>query len=210
MRVALNSKPKIVQRVLDQDQALVKRAQNGDCQALGELFVRHERSVRRLLISVIGPVSQIDDLAQDVFLRVHKSLNSFRGEARFSTWLHKLTVYTAYSYLRKPRRNVPTEPTELDRSVEDNKPGAQDLLLQKELVAKMYTLLDSVSPKRRVAFTLFVIEGYSIAQVAQMTGITAPAAKSRIWFARREIQKKARQDEYLSALIHEMNDGTFE
>lgn len=187
---------------LAEDQALVERAQAGDREALGELFVRHASTVRRLLASVIGPGADLDDLTQDVFVQVHRSLPRFRREARFTTWLHRVTVNTAISFLRKPRgRVLPTEPQALDRVAGDSGADPHRAHVGREMVRRLYRVLDTLTPKRRVAYTLFEIEGRSIAEVASCLGVPITVAKSRIWFARREVVKKSAEDEYLGPLI---------
>ncbi len=192
------------QEVVDTDRELVACAQEGDREALGELFLRHSMSVRRLLISVIGPCSDLDDLAQDVFIQVHRSLPKFRNEARFSTWLHRLTVNVAISYLRRPRwRQAARDPVSLDQG-----PGggcdAHGKLAAREMVRRFYAVLNKLTTKRRVAFMLFAVQGHSIAEAAKIVGVSAPMMKSRIWFARRDVFKKARRDPHLGELLKEL------
>ena len=188
---------------LAEDDALVARLRAGDREALGQLFLRHANPVRRLLVSVMGPSDEVEDLVQEVFLAVHRSIAGFRGNARFSTWLHRVTVNTALNALRRPRRTVAVEPVDLDRH-SDRASGADTAVLVRERVRRLYAILDAMTPKRRVAFTLFELEGRSIAEVAEMTGVALPVAKSRIFFARRELKKRAREDAYLAPLLDEL------
>jgi len=185
------------------DDTLVERLRAGDKEALGRLFLRHANPVRRLLVSVMGPSDEVEDLVQEVFLAVHRSIAGFRGNARFSTWLHRVTVNTALNALRRPRRTVAVEPVDLDRH-SDRASGADTAVLVRERVRRLYAILDAMTPKRRVAFTLFELEGRSIAEVAEMTGVALPVAKSRIFFARRELKKRAREDAYLAPLLDEL------
>lgn len=188
-----------------EDLDLVERAQAGDREALGELFVRHSTAVRRLLASVVGPSADLDDLAQDVFVQVHRSLPKFRKESRFTTWLHRVTVNTAISHLRKPRgRVVPTEPQAIDRVAGNGASDPHRTHLGREMMRRLYRILDALTPKRRAAYAMFEIEGRSIAEVAEILGVPVTVAKSRIWFARREVRKKAAGDEYLGPLLEEL------
>jgi RNA polymerase sigma-70 factor (ECF subfamily) len=201
----LNIRTRTESRAQVEDLALVERAQTGDREALGELFVRHSASVRRLLASVVGPSGDLDDLAQDVFVQVHRSLPKFRKESRFTTWLHRVTVNTAISHLRKPRgRAVPTEPRVIDRVAGDGAADPHRVHLGREMVRRLYRILDALTPKRRAAYAMFEIEGRSIAEVAEILGVPTTVAKSRIWFARREVKKKAAGDEYLGPLLEEL------
>ena len=190
----------------DEDLALVDAAREGDADALGELFVRHAGAVRRLLLSVIGPTEELDDLTQDVFVRVHRAIGGFRGEARFATWLHRVTVHTALSHLRARgrERSIAAPPEEIDARPGRGEPTAHERAVGRELVRRLYGLLAKMTPLRQVAFTLFEIEGRPIAEVARLTGVPAPVAKSRIWFARKDLRRRAAGDPYLAQLLEEL------
>jgi len=185
--------------------AIIARARAGDRDAVGDLFVLHSPSVRRLLRSVLGPGEDLDDLTQEVFVRVHRSVARYRGDSAFSTWLHRLTVNTALSHLRTlGRRHLPTDPASIALDMKDEAPDTHDLAVGREMVRRLYAILDTISPKRRAAFTLFEIEGRDLAQLAELMGISKAAAKSRVWFARREVIKKAGNDPYLGTFLEEL------
>ena len=184
---------------------LVSRARTGDVEALGDLFVYHVGSVRRLLVSVIGPGAELDDLAQDIFLQVYRSLGHFRGDSGFATWLHRLTINTAISHIRKKKRNMtPIEPSLANSFGGVSKDSPHDSQVVKEMVRRLYAILDTISPKRRAAFVLFEIEGVNLVELAKILGVSRAAAKSRVWFARKEIRKKAAEDDYLRPLLMEL------
>jgi RNA polymerase sigma-70 factor (ECF subfamily) len=194
----------VEQREVQDDQDLVRRAQAGDREAIGDLFVLHSQAVRRLLRSVIGPNADLDDLTQEVFLRAHRSLHGFKGKSRFATWLHRLTVNTAISHLRKMKnKNVLMDPAVLEVVAGDDSASVHESAIGREMVRRLYKILNTVSHKRRAAFTLFEIEGRSLASMAEILGISRASAKSRVWFARREISRKAGDDPYLGPLLAE-------
>jgi RNA polymerase sigma-70 factor (ECF subfamily) len=188
----------------DADETLVARAKANDIEALGELFVRHSATLRRLLLSVVGPTPDLDDLVQEVFLNVHKSLSGYRGAARFSTWLHRVAVNTALGHLRRPRRTVPIE-----REALEAKPSPtcdlHSLTVGREMVRRLYAILDTMSPKRRTALTLFKIHGVPQKEMCKLLGVPLAVVKSRIFFAKRELEKKAGADPYLAPLLSELS-----
>ncbi len=187
------------------DRRLVRLALDGEHEAFGELFERHSESVRRLLVSAIGPRGEIDDLAQDVFVQAFRSLGRFRGEARFSTWLHRIAVNVAVSYLRRLRRAIPAvDPARLERRAGIGRSTPEQRAEGREMLRRFNALLDGLTPKRRTALALFAVEGLSIAEVAELTGVAAPVAKSRIWFARRDLRRRAAEDPYLAPLVEEI------
>ena len=94
----------------DESASLVARARAGDRAAFRKLFERHRNDVSRLAYRMVGPRSDLEDLVQEVFVQVHKSLRDFRGEARFSTWLHRVTVNVVLMHRRAEKsRPVLTE-----------------------------------------------------------------------------------------------------
>jgi RNA polymerase sigma-70 factor, ECF subfamily len=195
----------------DEDRPLVERAARGDREALGELFTRHAPAVRRLLASVIGPCDELDDLVQEVFIQVHRSLSGFRGDSKFSTWLHQVTVYAAYNHLRRPRRRwIPTLPERFSSLESPPGDSPHERLHGRETLRRLHAILDSIKPKKRVAFILFAVRGHSVNEVARMVGAPVPTVKSRIWFARRELRKKAARDAYLAQLLEELEEDDSE
>ena len=186
------------------DRELVIKAQSGDREAIGELFMRHAPKIRRLTAGIIGRTADVDDLVQDVFIQVHRSLKNFRGDSKFSTWLHQVAVYTAYNYLRKPRsRNVSVDPNILGATLKSNFAGAHDTTFSRETLERLHALVEEIKPKKRMAFLLFAVHGHSVAEIAEMVDAPIPTVKSRIWFAKRELMKKARRDPYLAQFLKE-------
>ena len=182
------------------EQSLIEKAQQGDTYAIGKLYESHVMKIRRLLTGILGPGDHIDDLVQDVFLQVFHSIGTFRGDSRFSTWLHRVASNLALSYLRKKKR-TPTLKDDTHYPATAPK-QAQSAELREEL-AELYAILDTLSPKRRLAFVLFEIEQYSIAEIAQMTGSNIATIKSRLFFGRKEIEKKAQNSPVLRELMTE-------
>ncbi|HUT76706.1 MAG TPA: sigma factor-like helix-turn-helix DNA-binding protein, partial [Polyangia bacterium] len=72
---------------------------------------------------------------------------------------------------------------------------------------RLHAILDSIKPKKRVAFVLFAVKGHTVGEIAELVGAPVPTVKSRIWFARRELRKKARRDPYLAQLLEELEEN---
>jgi len=186
---------------MDEDK-LIRAAQGGDRDAMGMLFATHYEGVRRLIATVIGPDAELDDITQDVFIQAFISLRKFRKESSLSTWLHRIAVHCALSRLRG---HVTRRKILIDQKIETHVPvDAESNVDARRMLRRLYDILDAVSPLRRVAFTLFEIEGRAIEEVAAITNVSQATAKSRIWFARREVLKKARKDMVLLPLLMEL------
>ncbi|MBN2341414.1 MAG: RNA polymerase sigma factor [Deltaproteobacteria bacterium] len=183
------------------EQTLVEKAQEGEQWAIGKLYQDHVVQVRKLLLSILGPNSQIDDLTQDVFVQVFTSIRRFQGNSRFATWLHRIAVNVALSWLRQKKRTpFATDDTTAIPTAPQQERQAQVQAQLKEL----YGVLDSLSPKRRIAFILFEIDHRSLDEIAVITGSNVATIKSRIFFARKDIFKKAASRPVLKELMEDL------
>ena len=90
-------------QVRDADTHLIERARSGDTDALTELYRRHERRVYNLALRTLGNPWDAADVAQEAFIKAFRNLDSFKGDARFTTWLHRIVVNAAYDHLRRQR-----------------------------------------------------------------------------------------------------------
>jgi len=138
--------------------------------------------------------SEIEDIAQEVWLKAFEKLNSFRGEAPFEHWLMRLTVRTCYDFLRGHQRNresVFTDLTSLEaewleRFVAQPEAAAETADAAKLLVERV---LAKLSPPARLVITLLEIEDRSVREIARLTGWSVPLVKVRAFRARAEMRK---------------------
>jgi RNA polymerase sigma-70 factor (ECF subfamily) len=149
--------------------------------------------------------SEIEDIAQEVWLKAFKKLKSFRGEAPFEHWLMRLTVRTCYDFLRRHQRNREsafsdlTEPENdwLERFVTQPEAVSENADAARLLVARV---LERLSPSARLIITLLEIEDRSVKEIAALTGWSVPLVKVRAFRARAEMRKilaKLPKDKYL-------------
>ncbi len=138
--------------------------------------------------------SEIEDIAQEVWLKAFEKLNSFRGEAPFEHWLMRLTVRTCYDFLRSHQRNresafsdlTTSEADWLERFVTQPDTAADTADAAKLLVGRV---LEKLSPPARLVITLLEIEDRSVKEIAQLTGWSVPLVKVRAFRARAEMRK---------------------
>jgi RNA polymerase sigma-70 factor (ECF subfamily) len=169
---------------------LVERCRRGDPAAFEELVEQFKNLVFALIARSIPDRSHAEDLAQDVFLRIHRGLPYFRGEARLSTWIYRIAARHATRAGRRRRmrtmlstllvREPPPPP------IADPSERTDRLRLLDELVAKL-------SPKKRLVLVLFEIEGIPIGEVARIAGCPENTAWSRLHYARAELTAMARK-----------------
>ena len=180
-----------------EDRNLVDRCIAGERVAQRDLFRRESRRVHATLFRILGSNLSMDDLVQDVFIEVFKSLPSFRGEASLSTWIDRCTAHIAISYLRKKR------PKLVEMVIETASPASspEEHLLLKEAARRLYAELDQMDPTLRLALALHVIDGRPVAEVAKMMDASVVATKTRVWRARRHLEKCAQRDPALAAFL---------
>jgi RNA polymerase sigma-70 factor (ECF subfamily) len=184
-------------RQRDEDLTLAERSVAGDRAAQRELFRRERRRVHATLFRVLGTNLSMDDLLQDVFLEVFRSLHNFRGEASLGTWIDRCTAHIALSHLRKRRPRL----VELAIETASHTSNPEEHALVREATRRLYAELDRMEPTARVAITLHVIDDRPIAEVAQMMSASVVATKTRIWRARRHLEKCARRDPTLACFL---------
>jgi RNA polymerase sigma-70 factor (ECF subfamily) len=178
------------------DHPLVERCVAGDRAAQRQLFDREKRRVHATLFRILGPNHHLDDLLQDVFLAVFRSLHTFRGEASLSTWIDRCAVRSALAHIRS-RRSAHHLGLVIDNIASDD-PSAERHALAREATKRLYAVLEGLEPKHRLAFTLYAIDERRIPEVAELMGATVVATKARVWRARRYLEKRAKADPLLS------------
>ena len=138
--------------------------------------------------------SEIEDIAQEVWLKAFDKLKSFRGEAPFEHWLMRMTVRTCYDFLRGHQRNRESAFSELSEPEDDwleRFAVAPETVSDSADAAKLLVerVLEKLSPEARMVITLLEIEDRSVKEIAELTGWSAPLVKVRAFRARSEMRK---------------------
>jgi RNA polymerase sigma-70 factor (ECF subfamily) len=172
----------------------VARCVAGDRAAQRSLFARERGRIHRTLYRIVGSSAHLDDLIQDAFVEVFRSLASFRGQASLATWIERCTVRVAYAHFRR-KSLVPR--LESVHDIEAAAPSAELRVLQREAARRLYALLDRLEPAQRIAFTLHKLEGKPLREVALLMDASLVATKVRVWRARQVIERRASSDPLL-------------
>jgi len=168
--------------------ALLERARQRDHGAFRELFRAHVRGVHRVVRRIAGPRADIEDLVQTTFVEAFRSLPDFRGDALFSTWLARIAVRVSLRAARwRGHAFLSLEQTS-EPACEGPDPERQ--AAARETLAAVEALLGELRPKRRAAFVLHVLEGYSMDEVAALLNASTSAVKVRVHDARRQLERR--------------------
>lgn len=178
------------------DEELVDKAQLGDTGAIGELVTRYEDRVYSLAYRMVGNREDAEDVLQDTFLNVIRSIGSFKKRSSFSTWLYRIAANAALTRLRKKSRKEKSEGEFLDEvyAVKQEAQAGQPLsdwsanpakkLLTEESRVIMEEAIDELPEKYRTVFILRDVEGLPANEVAEILELSIPAVKSRLHRAR--------------------------
>jgi RNA polymerase sigma-70 factor (ECF subfamily) len=182
------------------DQQLVERAQRGDRKAFELLVSKYQRKLARLLSRFIRDPAEVEDVAQEAFIKAYRALPSFRGESAFYTWLYRIGINTAKNYLVALGRRAPTT-TEFDSEDAENFEDADHLrdvhtpeneLMSKQIAQTVNDTMEALPEELRTAIVLREIDGLSYEEIATVMNCPIGTVRSRIFRARETIADRLR------------------
>ncbi|WP_050434661.1 RNA polymerase sigma factor [Chondromyces crocatus] len=185
---------------------LVRRFQGGDRAAFTEIFRRHRADVARLVFKMVGPGADGEDLIQEVFIQVHRSLGEFRGQSKFSTWLHRVTVNVVLMARRAARSRPALSAGPIDEGQLDERPMPDEDVVRQQRIAAFRRLLDRLPEKKRTVYILHELEGLPPAEIATIVGAPLLTVRTRLFYARREVEQMMREEPVLAQLAEELAD----
>jgi RNA polymerase sigma-70 factor (ECF subfamily) len=183
------------------DLDLIERCRAGDNDAVGLLFDRHRAEVSRLVFRMLGPSAELEDLVQEVFLQVMRSLAAFQGNAQFSTWLYRVTVNVVLMHRRTQSRRPRLVQEELAPPPSDPEPSPEDQVGRRLRIAGFYRALDQLSEKKRVVFVLHELEGMAPARIATIVRAPVLTVRTRLFYARRELAERLMSNPELASVL---------
>jgi len=182
------------------DQQLVERAQRGDKKAFELLVAKYQRKLGRLLSRFIRDPAEVEDVAQEAFIKAYRALPSFRGESAFYTWLYRIGINTAKNYLVALGRRAPTT-TEFDTEEAENFEDGDQLrdvntpeneLMSKQIAQTVNDTMEALPEELRTAIVLREIDGLSYEEIASVMNCPIGTVRSRIFRARETIAERLR------------------
>jgi RNA polymerase sigma-70 factor, ECF subfamily len=174
---------------------LIKRAQAGDNAAFNEIVLAYRKRILGTIMRVIARPEDVEDVAQEVFLRLYFSLDQLRTAEVFEPWLYRLTVNAAYDYLRKQRRRPEYRMSDLSEQqvlMADATAGGKvehDDQYQKKIRESVDALLGAVSEADRILLMLKEVEGLSLKELEKIYQVNENALKVRLFRARQRVLK---------------------
>ncbi len=182
------------------DRELVLRAQGEDKEAFEELIRRHQHRVFAVAGGILRRREDVEDIAQQVFVKAYFSLKRFDQRAAFTTWLYKITVNECWDLLRKKKARPLVYESDLSEDqarqfeASGERRGTEPDISQKlEARQRVERLLEGLDPRDRMMLVLKEVEGFAVEEIAQILDLNANTVKVRLFRARRRIVSQARK-----------------
>src|ERR1700716_1090892 len=182
------------------DRELVRRAQSGNKEAFEELVRRHQHRVFAVAGGILRRREDVEDIAQQVFVKAYFSIKRFDQRAAFSTWLYKITVNECWDLLRKKKvrpllyeSDLSEEQAQQFSASERMASGTQDVSEKLEAQQQVERLLQGLEQRDRMMLILKEVEGFAIEEIAEILDLNANTVKVGLFRARRRIVNQARK-----------------
>ena len=200
--VARKKSPKITQRISparlsnrvkedrmgDTDEALVLQCQNGSATAFEELVRRHQQMIHALTYRMTGSLEDAEDLSQETFIRVYEQIRSYRGRAKFSTWLYRIAVNVCLNWRQREIRRKQVH-ADCAEALATQVAQEETSRTQAGLGQRVHEALLRLPAKQRAAIVLTVYDGLNHAEAAQALGCSEATVSWRVFSARRKLKR---------------------
>ena len=184
-----------------EEQLLVDRCQQGDRDSFAKLMGLHQRQIYNFTYRMLGSAEEAEDLTQDIFIAVFKGIKSFRGEAKFSTWLYRIALNQTRNRIKYlARRNFFAKRTkraglgedmglETPETLPDRGPSPEQWAMTKDLAAQVQECLNQMGHQAQQILLLRDVQGFSYEELSEMLSLKPGTVKSRLHRARNALQQ---------------------
>jgi RNA polymerase sigma factor (sigma-70 family) len=179
------------------DEVLIRNALNGEQEAYQELLNRYQKTVFHIVVKIIRNSDDAQDLVQETFMRAFNTLESYRSEFRFSTWLCKIAANCSIDYLRKKKikaysmdKPFETKNGTVEVELEDKGANPEETLLRKQQMISIEEAIESLPPKYKQVIVYRHHDDKSYEEIARIMNIPIGTVKARIFRARELLKKK--------------------
>jgi len=170
---------------MNTDTQLIQKSLNGDQIALGKLIEMYQNQMYSVCLSILKKPDEAQEAAQDTFIKMHKSLHTFKEGSKFSSWLYKIAYRTSLDYLRKRKKTVDIE--EVSFSLETGSSNQDDVMIQSELSNQLLRAISFLKAEEAGIIRMFYLEEMSIKELAESTGNSISNVKVKLFRGRKKL-----------------------
>jgi RNA polymerase sigma factor (sigma-70 family) len=191
-----SSKPMDEAPPVNEDVALVARAQEGDATAFDRLVVKYSPRLYGLIYNMTSNHEDTNDLLQDVFAKAYRAIKGFRGKSSFYTWMHSIAVNMSINFLKKRGRRFHMSLDDVDSNLQNDKEFIELTATSNpvreadlgELQQRLNEAMMKLSYEHRAVVTMFDIQGMPHAEISRILGVSEGTVRSRLFYAHRQLQ----------------------
>ena len=174
-------------RTQDDEESLLDGIRAGDVSAFERLYELHGARMKSVAANLLGNASDAEDAVQEAFLKIYRGAAAFRGGSRLSTWIYRVLVNSCYDMMRRRRRR-PVEVVETGPAGEEIQFSARES--DHPLRLALEASVKDLEPRRRSAFVLYAVEGFTHREVGEILGVPEGTSKALLFEARRDLQRR--------------------
>lgn len=178
----------------DNEAEVISRCQQGDHDALKEIFDRYHRKVYRVAYGVVRQREDALDIVQEVFIKLFRSIKNFKGKSHFYTYLYRMVMNTAIDHTRKTKR-IPSSTIDEDEGFQlsdDAEKRPDRILAHKELEERVKAAMEKLPPDQKAVLIFREVEGLSYQEIAEAMGCSIGTVMSRLHYGRGKMQEMLR------------------
>jgi len=180
------------------EQALIERCKSGDLRAFDQLVSAYEKRVFNCALRITGNYHDASDVTQEAFLRAFNSINTFRGDAKFATWIYRIVTNVYLDERKKSKAHRQTslddyielEENSVTRQIQDDSPSPEEIVETEERAQVLQAAINSLPDYQRIIVTLYHMQHRSYEEIAEIMNLPIGTVKSRLNRARIALGEK--------------------
>lgn len=179
--------------MLQEQEIDIQALQRGDIRAFEVLVLNYEKKVLNMCWFILQNKEEAEDATQDIFLTIYQSISKFKGDAKLSTWIHRITLNKCLEYIRKSKRKKrfgilkPIDAAFIDHTIDLQK-NPEQVLMEKEMKMEFLKAVQELSENQRIAYTLHHMEEFSYKEISESMNLSLSAVESLIFRAKQQLK----------------------